>query len=137
MVNEANEANKALVRRYMEAGFAAGELGVFDETFSPAFLDHNGFVDQQPGLADVTREYRRFRAAFPDLQVTIEDVIAEADRVVIRSRLHATHRGAFQGLAPTCKRIEVEAISIFRIAEGKIVERWGLNTDFMRQLATE
>ncbi len=88
-------------------------------------------------LAEVKREYRLFRAAFPDLQVTIEDVVAEADLVVIRSRLHATHRGAFQGLAPTGNRIEVEAISIFRIAEGKIAERWGLNTDFMRQLTAE
>ena len=127
-------ANKTLVRRYMETGFAAGELSVFDETFSPSFLDHNGFSDQQPGLAEVKREYCLFRRAFPDLQVTIEDLIAEADQVVIRSRLRATHRGVFQGLAPTGKCIEVEAISIFRIVQGKIVERWGLNTDFMRRL---
>ncbi len=46
------ETNKALVRRYMEAGFAAGELSVLDETFSPAFLDHNGFAYQQPSLAE-------------------------------------------------------------------------------------
>jgi predicted ester cyclase len=128
------EATKALVRHYMEDGFAAGDLSIFDEMLSPTFLDHNGFADQQPGLAEVKREYRLFRTAFPDLQVTIEDIIAEADRVVVRSRLHATHSGVFFGRAPTGKRIEVEAISIFRLEAGKIAERWGLNTDLMRQL---
>jgi predicted ester cyclase len=121
----------------MEDGFAAGDLSVFDETLSPTFLDHNGFADQQPGLAEVQREYRLFRAAFPDLQVTIEDIIAEGDRVVIRTRLCATHSGVFQGRASTRKRIAVEAISIFRLEAGKIAERWGLNTDLMRQLSAE
>jgi predicted ester cyclase len=131
------DAMKSLVRHYMEDGFAAGNLSIFDETLSPIFLDHNGFADQQPGLAEVKREYHLFRSAFPDLQVTIEDLIAEADRVVIRTRLHATHSGVFQGRAPTRKCIAIEAISIFRIEADKIVERWGLNTDLMRQLTAE
>jgi predicted ester cyclase len=131
------DAMKSLVRHYMEDGFAVGDLRVFDETLSPTFLDHNGFADQQPGLAEVKREYRLFRQAFPDLQVTIEDLIAGADRVVIRTRLRATHSGVFQGRAPTRKRIVVEAVSIFRIEAGKIVERWGPTSDFMRQLTPE
>lgn len=131
------EANRMLIRRYMEEGFSTGNMAIFDETFASDYLDHHGFADQQPGLAEVKREYELFRAAFPDLATTIEDMIAEDDKVVVRSVMQATHQGTFLGLAPTGRPIEVEAISIFRIANGKIVERWGLNTDLMRQLGKE
>ena len=128
------EANKVLVRKYMEEGFNSGNMVIFDEAFDPDFLDHNGFAYQKPGLTEVKRAYELFRAAFPDLSVTIEDMVAEEDRVVVRSVLQAAHLNAFLGLPPTGRHIEVESISIFRIAKGKILERWGLNTDFMRQL---
>lgn len=128
------EANRALVRRYMEEGFSAGNMAIFDETFAPDYLDHHGFADQKPGLGEVKREYELFRAAFPDLSTTIEDMIVEGDKVVVRSVMRATHQGTFLGLPPTGRQIEIEAISIFRIANGKIVERWGLNTDLIRQL---
>ena len=130
-------ANRALVRRQMEEGFNTGNLTIFDETYAPDFLDHQGFADQQPGLAEVKRVYERFRAAFPDLSTTIEDLVAEGDKVVVRSRLRATHLGTFQGLPPTGKPIEIEAINIYRITNGKIVERWGLNTNLMGQLRKE
>ena len=136
-IHTAVVANRALVRRQMEEGFNAGNLAIFDETYAPDFLDHHGFADQQPGLAEVKRVYERFRAAFPDLSTTIEDLVAEGDKVVVRSRLRATHLGTFQGIPPTGKPIEIEAINIYRIANGKIVERWGLNTDLMGQLRKE
>lgn len=128
------EENKILVRKDMEEGFGAGILAIFDESFASDYINHNGFVDQQPGLAWVKREYVMFRQAFPDLSITIEDLIAAEDKVVVRSMMKATHQETFPGVEPAGKSIAVEEISIYRIAQGKIVERWGLNTDFMSQI---
>jgi predicted SnoaL-like aldol condensation-catalyzing enzyme len=65
------------------------------------------------------------RAGLPDLSITIEDVMVEGDRVAARVVMRGTHRGEFQGIAPTGKRVEVRAIDMFRISDGKIVEHWG------------
>jgi steroid delta-isomerase-like uncharacterized protein len=65
-----------------------------------------------------------YRAAFPDLHLTIEDLIAEGDKVVVRFTARGTHQGDLMGVAPTGKEVTVTGISIVRIAEGKIVEEW-------------
>jgi len=65
------------------------------------------------------------REAFPDLSVSVEDVMSEGDRVAARVTMRGTHRGEFQGIAPTGKRVEIKAIDMFRISGGKIVEHWG------------
>jgi predicted ester cyclase len=73
---------------------------------------------------------------FPDLSVTVEEVMAEGDRVTARVVMRGTHQGEFQGLASTGKRVEVRTIDMFRISNGKIVEHWGHSddpTDFLRQ----
>jgi predicted ester cyclase len=75
------------------------------------------------------------REAFPDLHVTVEDLVAEGDRLTARVTMRGTHQGAFQGLTPTGKRVEGCAIDMFRISDGKIVEHWGYAddpTDFLR-----
>ena len=77
-----------------------------------------------------------FRSAFPNIAHTIEDQIAEGDKVVTRLRAHATHEGELMGLPPSGKEVTIEGISIWRIADGKIKERW-FNYDalgLMRQL---
>jgi predicted ester cyclase len=77
-----------------------------------------------------------FRSAFPDIAHTIEDQVAEGDKVVTRLRAHATHTGDLMGIAPTGKGVTIEGISIWRIADGKIEECW-FNYDalgLMRQL---
>jgi predicted ester cyclase len=76
------------------------------------------------------------REGFPDLSITVEDVMAEGDGVAARVVMRGTHQGEFQGLAPTGKRVEVKAIDMFRISNGKTVEHWGHAddpTDFLRQ----
>ena len=76
------------------------------------------------------------REGFPDLSIMVEDVIAEGDRVAARVTGRGTHRREFQGIAPTGKRVEVRAMGMFRISNGKIVEHWGHAddpTDFLRQ----
>src|SRR5258706_12704593 len=75
-------------------------------------------------LAAIKEAAAGFCAAFPDLSHTIEDVIAEGDRVVVRARDRATHRGAYKGIPGTGKPVEFETIAIYRIADGKIAEVW-------------
>ncbi len=76
------------------------------------------------------------REAFPDLSVAVEGLMAEEDRVAARVTMRGTHRGEFQRIAPTGKRVEVSAIDMFRISGSKVVEHWGHADDptgFLRQ----
>ena len=66
-----------------------------------------------------------FRSAFPDFKATIDDIIAEGDKVVIRQTFSGTHKGEFMGIAPTGKRVSFGVMDIVRIAGGKFVEHWG------------
>jgi steroid delta-isomerase-like uncharacterized protein len=73
------------------------------------------------------------RAAFPDTRMTIEDEIAEGDKVVIRWTIRGTHKGEYMGIAPTGKEVTVTGISVYRIERGKIVEDWS-NNDMLGML---
>ena len=75
-------------------------------------------------------------SAFPDLQMNVEDMIAEGDKVVARVRMSGTHQGEFMGIDPTGNRVEISGIDILRVADGKIVEHWGNFDDLgmMQQL---
>ena len=77
--------------------------------------------------------FAMLHAAFPDLHITVEDTITEGDKVVGRNSLTGTHRGAYMGLAPTGRRVVYSEIFIFRLAEGRIVEIWGV-VDVVAQL---
>jgi steroid delta-isomerase-like uncharacterized protein len=118
--------NADLIRRYMEEAFNQGDLAKFDEFFATDFVDHDGSPNQQPGPLGVKAAYAQWREAFPDTHVTIDDLVAAGEKVVLRSTLRATHQGAAMGLPATGKPISIRAISIFRVAGGEIVERWGL-----------
>ncbi len=100
--------------------------------------DNELLPDDPPAkLIDTFKEtFAEAREAFPDLSITVEDVMAEGDRVAARVTMRGTHMGEFQGIAPTGKRVEVKAIDMFRISKGKIVEHWGHADDprdFLRQ----
>ena len=130
------EENKAIFRRYVEEVGNKGNLEVADEIFS-SYLAHqsDGSVLER-GPEDVKKFMGEFRSAFPDFHTTIEDQIAEDDKVVTRWRMNGTHRGEFRGIAPTGAELEVTGIGIFRFSEGKVVESWD-NFDqlgMMRQL---
>ena len=119
------EENKAIFRRYIEEVWNQTNLEVVDEIFD-RYVSHqpDGSVLER-GPEDVKRFMGEFRSAFPDLHSTIEDQIAEGDRVVTRWRMRGTHEGEFRGIAPTGKELEVTGIGIFRFSpEGKVVESW-------------
>jgi steroid delta-isomerase-like uncharacterized protein len=119
------EENKALVRRYFEEAWNKGNVGVIDMLMA---TDYSRYMSEP--AKPLTREGQKqrittFRQALPDLHLTIDDLIAEGDKVVFRITVRGTHQGAFMGVSPTGKSVTVTAIDIARFADGKIVEHWG------------
>jgi steroid delta-isomerase-like uncharacterized protein len=119
-----SEENKAIFRRYVEEVGNEGNLDLVDEIFSD-YASHqpDGSVLER-GPEDVKRFMGEFRSAFPDFHTTIEDQIAEDDKVVTRWTMRGTHEGEFRGIAPTGEQISVTGIGIFRFSDGKVVESW-------------
>jgi steroid delta-isomerase-like uncharacterized protein len=120
-----SEENKAIFRRYVEEVGNEGNLELADEIFD-GYLAHqsDGSVLER-GPEDVKRFMSEFREGFPDFHSTIEDMVAEGDKVVTRWTMRGTHQGEFRGIAPTGKQITVTGIGIFRFSpEGKVVESW-------------
>ncbi len=119
----ATEANTAVARQFY-AALNNHDLAAAAEVIAAEFVAH------LPGMPDpLDREgYRQvgamFLAAFPDLHLTLDDVIAEGDRVVTRLTERGTHQGEFMGIPPTGRQVAYTSISIDRIADGKIVEHW-------------
>lgn len=115
------EENKAVVRGYLIDIVNGGDMAAFDRYFSAdvVFNDTKGLERQ---LAHI----QAIRSAFPDYHLTIEDQIAEGDRVVTRVTFRGTHQGEFSGAAPTGKQVRYSGIAIDRIVNGKIVEMWHL-----------
>lgn len=116
--------NQNLVRRIYEEAFNGGRLDILDELVADAYEAPDG----GRGAAAVRTNIADIRAGFPDIRFTIEDLIAEGDRVVVRWSWVATHRATFRGIAPTGKRITNSGIAIYQLRDGKIVRSW-LETD--------
>ena len=118
------EENKAIELRFLEEVVNKGNLAVMDEIIAANFVDHTAL----PGVAPDREGYKQFfamtRSAFPDFHSTLEDMIAEGDKVVQRFTARGTNKGEWMGNAPTGKRIELGGIAIHRLASGKIVENW-------------
>src|SRR3712207_6171713 len=119
------EEIKAIFRRYVEEITNRGNFDLADEMFD-RYLAHqpDGSVVER-GPEDVKRFQSEFRSAFLGLHATVEDQIAEGDKVVSRWKMRGTHGGEFRGMAPTGKEVEINGIGIFRFSEeGKVVESW-------------
>ena len=119
------EANKAIVRRYREI-YNSGNLDTLEEVLAADFIPHNMMPGLPPGLDGVRALQQGTMATWPDLHVTTEDLLAEGDKVVERWTQTQTHTGAavFGAPANSGKKVRVTGMSIYRIANGKIVEHW-------------
>jgi predicted ester cyclase len=127
-----SEENKALVRRLIKE-VEKGDLDVIDEVLAHDFVDHDLLPDQEPDREGYKRGLSEDRAAFSNFEITIEDQIAEGDKVVTRCRWRGTHdRGKAMGMPPTRKKVEVTAIFIHRIAGGKVKEEWSASDTLER-----
>ena len=118
------EANKALVRRFVEEVLGRGNFAALAELAAPDCVDHAAPARGLPALATIAGVVVEWHAAFPDFRVTIEDLLAEGDRVVVHATLRGTHRGDFFGLPPTGRPLAVGGLGRYRLAGGRIVERW-------------
>ena len=116
--------NKAVVRRFIEGFLNTGDEEIADEVLAVEYIDHTPSNPEMAGRENLKRFVVEWLAAFPDSCTTVEDMVAEGDKVAGRWRTSATHQGEFRGVSPTGQRIVVEAIGIFRIAGGRVVESW-------------
>src|SRR5215217_5232864 len=114
-VSEAEEKNKALVRRFLEA-HAKGDLDILEELLAPDLLVHNLIPGQQPGREGYLRSFTEFHAAYSHTRYVIEKQLAEGDEVVTTFAVSSTHdRGEWMGLVPTGKEFKAQLVLIHRI----------------------
>ena len=119
------ETNKAVVRRWVEEGWNKGNLGVVDEIYAANVLQHDPGSPFPVNSAEALKMYvDMYKTAFPDLTLTIEDLVAEGDKVLWRFNSHGTHTGALGPLPPTHKEGNVTGMVLFRCANDKIAEVW-------------
>lgn len=130
------EDNKALVRRFAEDVFNKRNLAAIDDIVAPDQIDHTLPPNMPATTVGTKQAIDMYLKAFPDLHITIDDMIAEGDKVAVRFTSRGIQRGTFAGLPPTGRRMTVSSFLIARIADGKIVEQWGLDDQLgmLRQL---
>lgn len=127
------EENKALMRRWFEEVWNQGRADAIDEMLAPDAVCHGLSADAArplTGPADFRPFHEVFRGAFPDTTVTVEDVIAEGDKVVARCSVRGKHAGDHLGVAATNAEVEFTGIGIGRVKDGKFAETWN-NFDFL------
>jgi len=116
---------KETFRRVVEEGYTKGNLRVLDEVFAPDFVAHQAGI--LPRAVDGVKGSIAFlRAAFPDLRLTIEEIIAIGDKTWARITARGTHQGAFMGVPPTGRSYAIAVMDECRFEDGKIVEHWGV-----------
>ena len=118
------EAHKAIIRRWYEEVWNQKNLALLDDLYTPTWVGHFPQGLELRGPADHQRFGAVFMAAFPDAAYTVEELLAEGDRVASRYSVQATHRGGLRGIPPTGKEIVSTGINIHRLVGGRIVEQW-------------
>ncbi|PYU69987.1 MAG: ester cyclase [Acidobacteria bacterium] len=120
-----SEGNKNIVRRLVEEVWNKGNLSVADEFFAPNYSHHDPSTpDLGRGPESEKKRATLYRTAFPDLRLTIEDIIAEGETVTARWSCRGTHRGDLSGIGPTGNQINISGVTVARLSNGKMVEGW-------------
>ncbi len=127
------EANLAATERWGAEVASAGAYHVLDEILAPQFIDRDPAPDQGPGIEGLKGFFQKMHAAFPDLKAEPVEITATDDHVAMRYTISGTHRGEFEGVAPTGKSFKVAALQLARFENGRCVERWG-STDELGML---
>ena len=122
-----NDANKAIVRRYAQDVFVGGRLDAIGETIAEGYVHHSASGPDVVGIEAMAGLVRSFRRSFSDISLTVEDMVAEGDRVATRLRIEAIHSGDFGDIPATGRRIVLHGMAIDRIADGKIAEGWEMS----------
>jgi len=128
--------NKTIARRFNEEVWGRGDQATLEELLDPDFVDHDALPGQAPGREGHKQILAAFHSAFPDLNVTTEDIVTEGEKVVSRWTARGTHHGELLGIAPTGNEVTIKGIDVLRVAEGRIAERWSQfnSLEMMQQL---
>ena len=120
--------NKEIVRRFNKEVIEQGNRETFDLLMDNTFVNRTAALTAN-GPEGMWHTFNRvLKPAFPDLKVEIHDQVAEGDRVTTRKTIIGTHTGELMGIAATNKKVRIDVIDIVRLANGKYMEHWGLNT---------
>lgn len=123
-MTEPTTDNERVARRVAEEIATEGKFGLVEEVFAEDVVEHGAFGRVLRGREAVEDDLRRFKEAFPDLSVTVEDAVTEGDTVAFRATVRGTHEGPFMGAEPTHEVIEVQNTVFTRVEDGKVAERW-------------
>jgi predicted ester cyclase len=118
------ENNKSVISRYVQEFKNEQKFTVFPKLFSNKFTHHFNFPDRTNKMASFVSVGQTFLSAFPDVKVDVQQILAEGDIVVEQNKVSATHKGSFNGIKPTNKKVFWTEIHIYRLENGKIIENW-------------
>ena len=124
------EQNKSIVRRWIEEGWNKGNLAVIDQVYGTDYIQHEPAPERVTNSEALKQYVGAYLTAFPDLHLTIDDLVAEGDRVVWRFTSTGTHNGPLMGMPATGKTSSITGIVIFRLENSRIVEGW-VNIDLL------
>lgn len=130
------EANKKIVTSFIDRLFSKGDLTAVDDYLSQDFVNHDPPFGASAGREGMRAAASTFRAAFPDWHSELHLIVAEGDLVAEVFTASGTHRGEMMGVAPTGQGVSLRGINVFRVSDGRILERWGCLDDlgFLQQL---
>jgi steroid delta-isomerase-like uncharacterized protein len=114
-----------IAARYGLEIWGAGNLQTLESLFADDVVDHNAFPGQAPGREGIEETLVAYRAAFPNLTLTNDDIVVGSDRVVLRWTARGTHEGELMGIPASGAEVTMTGIDILRVENGKVVERWG------------
>jgi steroid delta-isomerase-like uncharacterized protein len=120
----ARESNIAALERFNEA-IEHGDFQAFDEVVAPGAIDHDPAPGQAPGVEGIRQFFTELHTSFPDLKISVEQMMADDEYVAIAYTITGTHQGRFLGFAPTGRQIQARGVEIGKFANGQLIERWG------------
>lgn len=120
------ETMKALYQRMVDEVVNQGKFEVVDELFDPSYVDHSAPPGAPPGLEGVKAVFGMFRAGFPDVHFTVDDMVADGDVVATLVHGEGTNTGPFMGMPPSNQHARWRSVGFFRVTDDKIVEHWGI-----------
>jgi steroid delta-isomerase-like uncharacterized protein len=132
-VKRKDEQKRDLLQLLFAEALGQGNFSLLERLFAPDFIDHSTPA-QAAGYAGVREYFAAVRAGFPDIQVTLDDIIVEGERVAVRTTWRGTHLGEYEGTVPTGKTVSRSLIQIFHFVDGLIAEEWNAGTGLLENI---
>lgn len=133
----ASATPRAVILKYYDVVWDKRQPQAIDELFASGYLNHAGARGVLAGPAGIRKNYDSLVTAFPDVRFTLDDILVDGDKVVVRYTMLATHEGEFQGKPATGRAVTVPGIGIYRVADGQIQESWVLRDSLVLQRQLE